>query len=91
VAHRDLKPANIFITDECFIRIGDLGLCRLMIDPSQTFVGSPIYMSPEQHNNQPYSLAGDIWAVGCTMYEILMKRPPFVGTTIDEVRSNIDS
>mmetsp|Transcript_18820 Transcript_18820/g.31624 ORF Transcript_18820/g.31624 Transcript_18820/m.31624 type:complete len:1394 (-) Transcript_18820:585-4766(-) len=91
VAHRDLKPANIFITDECFIRIGDLGLCRLMIDPSQTFVGSPIYMSPEQHKNQPYSLAGDIWAVGCTIYELLMKRPPFVGTTIDEVRSNIDS
>ena len=63
VSHRDLKPANIFITQDLHVRIGDLGLCRLMIDPSETFVGSPMYMSPERHACQPYGLAGDVWAV----------------------------
>ena len=63
VAHRDIKPANIFVTKALDVRLGDLGVCRIIVDPSQTYVGSPIYMSPEQHQNLPYGLAGDIWAV----------------------------
>mmetsp|Transcript_33053 Transcript_33053/g.72070 ORF Transcript_33053/g.72070 Transcript_33053/m.72070 type:complete len:456 (-) Transcript_33053:40-1407(-) len=89
IAHRDIKPANIFLTEDLDVRIGDLGLCRLMMDPSRTYVGSPVYMSPEQHQNQQYGLSGDIWALGCSIYEMCMKRPPFSSDTMEELHEKL--
>jgi len=90
IAHRDIKPANVFLTRDLDVRLGDFGLGRLMVDPSQTYVGSPMYMSPEQHQNKPYGLAGDIWALGCTIYEMCMKRPPFRCDTMEELHKKLE-
>ena len=50
ILHRDPKPANVFLTSEGSVRIGDLGLGRLLgphSDFADTAVGTPIYFSPE--------------------------------------------
>jgi NIMA (never in mitosis gene a)-related kinase len=58
IVHRDIKSLNIFLADDDFIKIGDLGVARFMSTNTQmaeTVVGTPFYMSPELFEEKPYS------------------------------------
>ncbi|CAM9619833.1 unnamed protein product, partial [Scytosiphon promiscuus] len=91
VMHRDLKPANIFLTLKGQVKVGDLGLGRLMrtgegggnvdgdAEQQQAFskVGTPLYMSPEVLKGGGYSWSSDVWSLGCVLYELAMLRSPF--------------
>lgn len=46
-------------------------------DFASTYVGTPYYMSPEICANERYTLASDIWALGCIMYELCTRKVPF--------------
>lgn len=37
---------------------------------TNTYVGTPYYMSPELINSQAYDVKSDIWALGCLIYEL---------------------
>lgn len=50
-------------------------------DFASTYVGTPFYMSPEICAGEKYTLYSDIWAVGCIMYELCAKEPPFNART----------
>ena len=50
-------------------------------DFASTYVGTPYYMSPEICANERYTLASDIWALGCIMYELCTRSVPFNATT----------
>ncbi|QSL64110.1 hypothetical protein MERGE_000265 [Pneumocystis wakefieldiae] len=93
VLHRDIKPDNIFRDGEIYVKLGDFGLSRILDDPSrtfaQTYVGTPYYMSPEIINHEPYTAKSDIWALGCTMYEMCTKLPPFRAMTQPELNHKI--
>lgn len=46
-----------------------------------TFVGTPLYVAPEMledNRSGPYT---DIWALGCTLFEMLAGRTPFEAET----------
>ena len=47
ILHRDLKSQNIFMTKEGIIKIGDLGIAKVMATQNQTVVGTCSYISPE--------------------------------------------
>ena len=56
-----------------------------------TPIGTPFYMSPEQWFGDGPGFTGldgrtDIYALGCTLYEMLSGYPPFLGKTKDEMR-----
>lgn len=53
-----------------------------MIDP--LFVGTPLYMSPEQLRREEPTPASDIYALGVIAYEMLMGHHPFDGTERQE-------
>jgi len=80
IAHRDIKAANILITDAGILKLADLGTCRMMVDMSTTFVGTPMYMSPEIWHHKPYSLSTDVFSLGLTIYELCVLEPttPFI-------------
>ena len=79
ILHRDLKPENIFLGDDQSVKLGDFGLSKLMQshDFASTYVGTPFYMSPEICAAEKYTLQSDIWSVGCIMYELCTREPPF--------------
>ncbi|KAI5475150.1 G2-specific protein kinase [Pseudohyphozyma bogoriensis] len=79
ILHRDIKPENVFLDKENNLRLGDFGLSKAMAQAAmtQTYVGTPYYMSPELINGQPYDVKSDIWALGCLIYELCAGHPPF--------------
>lgn len=83
ILHRDLKPENIFLGSDNTVKLGDFGLSKLMHshDFASTYVGTPFYMSPEICAAEKYTLRSDVWAVGCIMYELCQKEPPFNART----------
>lgn len=50
-------------------------------DFASTYVGTPYYMSPEICAAEEYSLKSDIWSLGCIIYELCAKSPPFDAKT----------
>nr|CAH8850092.1 unnamed protein product [Trichobilharzia regenti] len=80
VLHRDLKTRNIFLTRTNIVKLGDLGIARVLESSSSmatTLIGTPYYMSPELFANKPYNHKSDIWALGCVLYEMTTLRHAF--------------
>ncbi|XP_070594751.1 serine/threonine-protein kinase Nek4 isoform X5 [Erythrolamprus reginae] len=58
ILHRDLKTQNVFLTRSNIIKVGDLGIARVLDnqhDMARTLIGTPYYMSPELFSNRPYN------------------------------------
>ena len=95
VTHRDIKPSNLILDREGRLRILDFGLARLEGQESLTlsgdFVGTPLYMSPEQARRKkiPVDHRTDVYSLGATMYEALAGRPPFRGKDHADTLSQI--
>jgi serine/threonine protein kinase len=84
VIHRDIKPANILIKNDTDIKISDFGAAA-MLTTTRTVVdgiGTPAYMSPEQHMNQKLTVQTDIYALGIVMFQLLTGRMPFQAENI---------
>ncbi|KAF2454655.1 kinase-like domain-containing protein [Lineolata rhizophorae] len=83
ILHRDLKPENVFLDADNSVRLGDFGLSKILQshDFASTYVGTPFYMSPELCAGEMYTLYSDIWSLGCIIYELCAKEPPFNAKT----------
>jgi serine/threonine protein kinase len=94
VLHRDIKPSNVMLTNpESWspqVRIVDFGIAKVLdadepnsgkLTRTGDFLGSPLYMSPEQCLGKDMDLRSDIYSIGCIMYEALTGKPPLSGET----------
>ncbi len=90
VVHRDIKPANLFIVDndgEPFLKVVDFGIAKQMdvapdLTTTNSWLGSPPYMSPEQYMNpKQVDLRTDLWSLGVVVYEAITGVRPFQGET----------
>ncbi|KAJ6939137.1 hypothetical protein NC651_005546 [Populus alba x Populus x berolinensis] len=70
--HRDIKGANILVGPNREIKPYDNLFLML------SFEGSAYWMAPEViDNTSGYSLAVDIWSLGCTILEMATSKPPW--------------
>ncbi|KAK4192526.1 G2-specific protein kinase nim-1 [Podospora australis] len=83
ILHRDLKPENVFLGEDNSVKLGDFGLSKVLNshDFASTYVGTPFYMSPEICAAEKYTLKSDIWSLGCIIYELCTREPPFNAKT----------
>jgi tetratricopeptide (TPR) repeat protein/tRNA A-37 threonylcarbamoyl transferase component Bud32 len=92
VIHRDFKPGNVIVEGQgqgAVATITDFGLSRiydsdLTIGAIGRVAGTPGYMAPELFEGRTASPAGDVYAFGVVLYEMLAgQRPPGRGTSAD--------
>ena len=96
--HRDLKLGNLFLDSKMQVKIGDFGLSTQLrgeVDLRSSICGTPNYMAPEILEAQDaqgecgYSFAADVWALGVIMYTMVVGRPPFETTVVEETYQKI--
>ncbi|XP_059124902.1 serine/threonine-protein kinase ULK4 isoform X4 [Peromyscus eremicus] len=51
--------------------------------------GSPIYAAPEIMKGTDFSVASDLWSLGCLLYEMFSGKPPFFSETVSELIEKI--
>ena len=80
VIHRDIKTANIFLTKDNDIKLGDVGIIKILKTTNNyayTNIGTPFYMSPELYKNRRYTNKTDIWSIGVVLYELMTFKVPY--------------
>jgi eukaryotic-like serine/threonine-protein kinase len=90
--HRDVKPDNFLVSQEGEVKLIDFalavrpkkGLARLF-SPRTKIQGTRSYMSPEQIRGGALDARSDVYSFGCTIFHLVSGRPPFTGTSSNEL------
>jgi eukaryotic-like serine/threonine-protein kinase len=96
ILHRDLKPSNIMLVKDqsgTKVKLFDFGIAKLLLGEGEPdhaltmtgeFLGSPLYMSPEQISTERLDERSDIYGLGCVFYQMVTGQPPFRGSSLLE-------
>jgi predicted Ser/Thr protein kinase len=84
LVHRDLKPSNVLVERSGRVVLLDFGFVGdrdTRVQRSQTIVGTPVYMSPEQALQADVGPAADWYSFGVILFEALTRQLPHDGDT----------
>ncbi|CAG9859173.1 unnamed protein product [Phyllotreta striolata] len=89
IIYRDLKPENILIDHKGYLKIADLGFCKVVEGRTWTLCGTPEYIAPEIILSKGYGTAVDWWSYGVLLFEMSAGWPPFTSRDEMEVYEKI--
>ncbi|MFI5363182.1 MAG: protein kinase [Elusimicrobiota bacterium] len=84
VIHRDMKPSNVMVDRAGLVKVMDFGIARMAKDTvlrqsmTNTVVGTPPYMAPEQEQGH-VRRESDVYGLAVCAYEMLTGTLPFAG------------
>jgi hypothetical protein len=96
VIHRDVKPSNCFLEANGRVKVGDFGLAKSLAEDghltkSGSFLGTPLFASPEQIRKEPLDPQTDVYSVAATLYFLLTGQAPFQSNDMAAVVARIVS
>eukprot|EP00760_Papus_ankaliazontas_P012496 PhM_4_TR15334/c0_g1_i1/m.23776 len=79
ILHRDIKPHNVLLMIDGQAKVADFGAAAKLAAETKhaKFVGTPMYMSPEDARGEPPSKASDVWSLGIMTVQLLTGTVPF--------------
>ena len=79
IIHRDIKLLNIFMSKNKIVKIGDMGMSKILSKKEMKLsrVGTPLFLAPELILKEKYDYKADIWSLGCSIYHLAKTTPPF--------------
>ncbi len=99
LVHRDIKPENVFLEQDGereAVRVLDFGLAFVEGQPDKgrltkegLVVGTPAYLSPEQAQGKVVGPPGDVYSLGCMLYEMVTGWPPFLGSWMNVLTQHL--
>lgn len=93
--HCDIKPDNFLVSRDGDVKLIDFtisqkmktGFAKWFSGKPKNISGTRSYMSPEQIRGGSLDQRSDIYSFGCVLYELVTGKPPFTGSTPNELLS----
>ncbi|KAJ4977780.1 hypothetical protein NE237_008560 [Protea cynaroides] len=93
IVHGDIKPDNLLVTSTGTVKIGDFSVSQVFEDDNDELrrsPGTPVFTAPECCLGATYhGKAADTWAVGVTLYFMVLGQYPFLGDTLQDTYEKI--
>ncbi|KAI4334415.1 hypothetical protein L6164_019112 [Bauhinia variegata] len=93
IVHGDIKPDNLLVTRHGTVKIGDFSVSQAFEDDNDELrrsPGTPVFTAPECCLGLTYhGKAADTWAVGVTLYCMILGQYPFLGDTLQDTYDKI--
>ncbi|KAJ3707874.1 hypothetical protein LUZ61_011579 [Rhynchospora tenuis] len=93
IIHGDIKPDNLLVTGTGRVKIGDFGVSQAFEgdnDLLRRSPGTPVFTAPECCIGVTYHGKGaDTWAVGVTLYCMVLGCYPFLGESLHDTYDKI--
>ncbi len=103
LVHGDFKPDNVLVDHRGRVRVADFGLARAVpvtahdelasagTTPTPGFVGTPLFMAPEQFAGLPPDARSDQFAFCVALWTAVYGARPFVGDSLAELAASVTS
>ncbi|CAN0898745.1 Serine/threonine-protein kinase GRIK2 [Linum grandiflorum] len=93
IVHGDIKPDNLLVTSTGVVKIGDFSVSQVFEDENDELrrsPGTPVFTAPECCLGLTYhGKVADTWAVGVTLYCMVLGQYPFLGETLQDTYDKI--
>lgn len=90
IIHCDIKPENILV-NPTGVNLSDFGSCSFGPVEGPVYAFSRYYRPPEVVFGDSVTAAGDMWSVGCVLYELAVGIPLFLALSNSELIALISS